>query len=160
MSRRRRFHLRRDGTVRVALPPDERDLLRSLIGQFRHLVAEPDPSDPAVARLQPPARIDDPDADAEWRALVGDQLRHRRLDAAERVLATLDGADLDDEGVEAWLETLAALRLVVGERVGAFDRAEPDDEPDEIGPLDVAFDWLALLLQLLVEEASGRLDDA
>ncbi len=171
MSRRRRFHLRRDGTVRVSLPADERDLLRSLLVQYRHLLDRGDDADPALRRLHPPARPDDPDAERDWRDLVDGQLRRHRLDAVDRVTATLDGADLDDDGVDAWLRTLTALRLVVGERIGAFDPpgtgapegAHDPTRGDDTGgahPLAVVHDWLALLLELLVDEASGRLDES
>ena len=54
----RRIRRTRSGEFELRLPPDERDVLRSLPGQMRDALALGD-ADPAVARLNPSACPDD-----------------------------------------------------------------------------------------------------
>ncbi|MER3452981.1 MAG: hypothetical protein C4344_04840, partial [Acidimicrobiia bacterium] len=73
---RRRVRRVGPGRYELRLPEAERALMRSLPGQLRELLLAGD--DPALARLFPPA-YDDPEADAEYRALMHDELLAKRL---------------------------------------------------------------------------------
>src|SRR5436190_21518897 len=62
----RRIRRTRQGEFEVRLPPEEREVLRSLPGQMRDAL-ELGNNDPAVARLNPSACLDDSEVDAEYR---------------------------------------------------------------------------------------------
>ena len=79
---RRRFRWK-NGQVVVELPDDEQDMLRHVLPQLRELVMGE--TDPALRRLSPPARPDDPDAEAFYRQMVTDELLASRLEAIEVV---------------------------------------------------------------------------
>ena len=73
--------------------PAERDILRGLPDQLRTLIENEDPtSDPAMARLYPPAYQDDPIRNLEFERLAGDDLTSQRLAAHRR-----DGVSIDAE---------------------------------------------------------------
>ncbi|WP_194411446.1 DUF2017 family protein [Microbacterium cremeum] len=139
--------------------------LARLVVQFGELLQDSigDDGDPAIARLVP-AAYDDEEAAREFRRLTEADLLDRRRDDAERVLETLgDSAslpeDLDDPALleqvhirldplsaQAWLRTLAAIRLVLASRLG-IEVAE-DHDPDD--PHFGIYDWLGYRLDGLV----------
>ncbi len=122
-------------------------------------------ADPAVARLVPDAYRDDADAADEFRALTqGELLDRRRTDAtvvraslrgltelpddvADPTLAELVIVELDDHQAQAWLRTLAAVRLVLATRLGIVQ----EDTHDDDDPRFAIYDWLGYRLQSLVE---------
>ena len=59
---------RRDGTYRVDLPSEERDVLAALPGQLRDAF---DAGEPTLYRLFPPAHAADDEANEEYARLVG-----------------------------------------------------------------------------------------
>lgn len=140
--------------------------LAGLVGQFAELLREsaPDDGDPAIARLVPSAYSDDEDAAREFRALTQSDLLDRRASDAALVLASLQDAaeipeDPDDpalleqveirlasETAQAWLRTLAAVRLVLATRLGVVD--EDDHEHDD--PRFGVYDWIGYRLDGLV----------
>lgn len=136
--------------------------------------AEAPPNDPALARLMPDAYADDEEASAEFRRHTENELVERRIRDARRVLTGLDpnlnepvselvefdastghlpfDVVLDEESGEAWMRTLAAVRLVVASRLGI--ESEDDDEAaravDDDGRFGV-YDWLGYRLDGIVE---------
>lgn len=141
--------------------------------------SERTPDDPAIARLMPDAYEDGNEA-AEFRRHTENDLVERRIRDARRVLAGLDtslnepiaqqsahpGADpqapfdvvLDHESGEAWMRTLAAVRLVVASRLGIEtedDDADARADDAEEGRFGV-YDWLGFRLDGIVE----ALDDS
>lgn len=140
--------------------------LAGLVGQFAELLREsaPDDGDPAIARLVPSAYADDEDAAQEFRALTQADLLGRRGSDAGRVLASLQHAaqipedpddpalleeveiTLDPETAQAWLRTLAAVRLVLATRLGVVE--EDDHEHDD--PRFGVYDWIGYRLDGLV----------
>ena len=140
--------------------------LAGLVGQFAELLREsaPDDADPAIARLVPPAYADDEDAAREFRALTRADLLDRRGSDAALVLASLQDAAqipddpddpalleqveirLDPETAQAWLRTLAAVRLVLATRLGV---AEADDHEHD-DPRFGVYDWIGYRLDGLV----------
>lgn len=141
--------------------------LTDLIEQFVELLSTGSTSDPAVARLVPDAYRGDPEAAQEFRGLTQDDLLTRRSEDARIVLAsllhdgepvrigTLDRVEAERELVvrvegattNAWLRTLAALRLVMAERLGVTD--ESDDRSDDARYS--VYEWLAYRLEGLVQ---------
>lgn len=153
--------------VRMELSLLEAAHLTELIEQFAELVDDGAHDDPAIARLVPDAYRDDPDAAAEFRRLTQDDLLDRRRDEAAVVLATLqrEGAalhpadldrvdaesalvvELDAAAVDAWLRTLAAVRLVLSARLGIVDADDHDSRDPRFG----VYDWLGYRLEGLLQ---------
>lgn len=140
--------------------------LASLVGQFADLLREsaPDDGDPAIARLVPSAYSDDEEAEREFRALTQSDLLDRRSADAGVVLASLqdvarisdDPEDpalleqveirLDAHSAQAWLRTLAAVRLVLATRLGVAE----DDDHELDDPRFGIYDWIGYRLDGLV----------
>src|SRR5690554_5575746 len=132
--------------------------LAELIQQFLSVLSDSDnTSDPAVQRLVPNAYPDDEDASAEFSDATRDDLIDRRradaavvLHALAPLLSTapedLSGkAALDEydvairaDDLDAWLRTLASLRLVIATRLGITS----DDEHHPEEPRYSVYDWL------------------
>ncbi|WP_345802761.1 DUF2017 family protein [Microbacterium sp. AZCO] len=161
-------------TVVLELSRLEAMHLAGLITQFADLLeessGEPRPTDPAVDRLVPNAYPDDEEAADEFRSLTQHELLERRSTDAATVLADLHevaGLDSDDERPEAlqemgvirldqdelqaWLRTLAAVRLVLASRLGIVDENDHDDDDPRFG----IYDWLGYRLEGLVRAADG-----
>lgn len=126
---------RSDGRYDLVLDPALRETMGSLLGELDELV-EAGPDDPGLRRLSPPAYLDDPDKDAEYQLLAGDELRSSRRAAIEAVLGSLEAEVLTEEELWAWLQSLNALRLVVGTRLGIDD--DDHDHAIEVDPDDPA----------------------
>ena len=140
--------------------------LSDLVGQFEEVIAERDESDPAVRRLVPDAYPDDDDATTEFRRLTQDDLLSRRAadaagvraslyrDGMELDLAELDRASAEDilvveltpELAGAWLRTLAALRLVLAERLGITEEDQDAEGDARFG----VYEWIGYRLEILV----------
>ena len=119
----------RGGGFRIRLSPAERQILRSLPAELRDLLGT---DDPALRRLSPPGYVDEPELEAEFRALVGDDLLRERLRALEVMEATIDAERLDEEQLAAWVGVLNDLRLVLGTRLDVTEdldlsEVRPDD---------------------------------
>lgn len=144
--------------------------LAGLVTQFAELVdgAGSDDGDPAIARLVPDA-YDDAGAADEFRRLTEADLLDRRRDDARAVLASLtDAAQISDDpsdpvlleavpiqlppaDAQAWLRTLAAIRLVLAIRLGVTE--EDHHSPDD--PRFGIYDWLGYRLDGLVSAMDG-----
>jgi hypothetical protein len=140
--------------------------LSALVGQFADLLDDSASAndDPAIARLVPTPYPDDDEAAREFRTLTERDLLTRRRTDAEIVLSSLaeaavipdDPEDptlleqveirLEPETVRAWLRTLAAVRLVMAQRL---DITEPEDHDPE-DPRFGIYDWLGYRLDGLV----------
>jgi hypothetical protein len=140
--------------------------LAGLVGQFAELLREttPEDGDPAVARLVPPAYADDDEAAREFRSLTQSDLLDRRASDAGSVLASLQDAAqipedpddpalleqvevrLDPETAQAWLRTLAAIRLVLAARLGVLESDDHDHDDPRFG----VYDWIGYRLDGLV----------
>ena len=140
--------------------------LAGLVGQFAELLRDsvPEDGDPALARLVPVAYPDDEEAAREFRALTQSDLLDRRSADAGLVLASLQDAariseDPDDPALleqveirlgpasaQAWLRTLAAVRLVLATRLGVAR----DDDHDVADPRFGIYDWVGYRLDGLV----------
>jgi hypothetical protein len=112
----------------------ERDAVRTFTGQLRVLLTSENPSsDPAVARLFPPALPDDDVlGNLEYEQHHGDELLLSKLEALDTVDRTLDRAELTEDELLAWLGSLNSIRLVVGTRLGVTEEStEKDFSGDE-----------------------------
>lgn len=148
----------RHGDFELRLSSNERDVLRELPGQLRALIEGEDPStDPAVARLYPPAYLDDPIRNLEYERLAGDDLTSQRLAAISRMETTLDADRLSEDDVLAWLGVLNDLRLVLGTRLEVTEETTEANFPGE-DPRSEAFRlyvYLTWLVDAIVAALSG-----
>ena len=118
----------RRGDFELRLTPDERTILRGLPDQLRSLIENEDPtSDPAMARLYPPAYEDDPIRNLEFERLAGDDLTSQRLSSIDAMEGSIDADLLDEEELLSWLSVLNDLRLVLGTRLEITEDTTVDD---------------------------------
>ena len=122
----------RSGGYELRLDAGERDVLRRLPDQLRDLLEHEDPSsDPAMARLYPPAYLDDPIRNLEFEVMAGDDLTKDRLAAIERMKATGDAERLSEDDLLAWLSVANDLRLVLGTRLEITEETSDSDFPPQ-----------------------------
>jgi hypothetical protein len=126
----------RDGIV-LRLEPDERALLRRLLGELRALLLGADDADEArpagaeqlVQRLFPTAHPDDPELEAEYQRLMRDELvasRVAALDVVDEVLA--EDRPMDEGQARAFMQSINAVRLVLGTMLGVTDDPSADED--------------------------------
>ena len=149
--------------------------LAALVTQFLELLDTTEDShpadDPAIARLVPDAYRDDPEAAQEFRDVTQTDLIARRIDDAGVLLSTLGTVErvpgdaplddprftevvtitIDSDESRAWMRTLAAVRLVLAERLGI----QVEDDRAEDDPRFGIYDWLGYRLDGLVRAISG-----
>ena len=136
------------GQYDIKLPDVERDLLRSLPGQLRELLAEDDPS---LGRLFPPAYPDDPERDAEYRRLMRDDLIAGRMATLEILEETVDATRVSEEQLTAWLGALNDLRLVLGTRLDVDEDMDPPPDDDPSAGAFAVYSYLGWLQEQVVE---------
>jgi hypothetical protein len=154
---RRGISRARDGTFRVRLPREERELLAALPGRLHEAI---DSGDPSTARLFPPAHEDDPQAEDEYRRLVGQGLLDGKLAALAELERTARAERLTHEELECWLGALESLRLVLGtdlqiteESYVRFDPSDPE------APRLALYHWLSWLQEEVVQALSDALTE-
>ena len=129
----RRFKRKRDGRIELRLSAEETEVLAHVTDQLRDaLLADTD--SPSLQRLFPPAYVDDPEKEAGFRALARDELLEARLAALDQVDAVLAEPLMDGDRAAGLMQSLNALRLVLGTRLDVtedlfadgFDPAAPN----------------------------------
>jgi hypothetical protein len=140
----------RKGEYQLRLPPEERDILRSLPGQLRELLQTDDPS---LKRLFPPAYKDDAALEAEYRRYMGDDLLESHGRSLEVMERTIDAEVLNEEEVLSWMGALNDLRLVLGTRLDVSEGMyEQDIEPDDPrAPAFAVYSYLGWLQEQVVD---------
>lgn len=118
----------RRGGFELRLEPKERDILRGLPDQLRRLIENEDPtSDPAMARLYPPAYEDDPIRNLEFEQIAGDDLTSQRLASISVMEGSIDAERLTEVQLLAWLGVMNDLRLVLGTRLEITEETTEND---------------------------------
>jgi hypothetical protein len=142
----------RDGSFELRLPAGEREMLQELLPQLRDALQGGAATDPGFKRLFPKAYVQDPEHEAEYQALVGDELVATRVAHVETVLASITRDRLTEEELFAWMGAVNDLRLVLGTRLDVSE--ETDLAVDPSHPDAAAYGlyaYLGWLLELLVE---------
>lgn len=164
----RRFRRTSDGRVQLRLPATERAVLTSLLPQLLAVVNGEEGVEHFRDRLFP-AAYTEPDREAEFRHLVGDDLIDQRRAALDDVVTTLDGGrargrswviDLDDDQLQSWLAVLHDLRLVLAQVVGIRTESDWNTDPDTAEPIEIVLWHIGALQEELVDLLRGGLDDA
>jgi hypothetical protein len=140
----------RRGGFELRLPDGERELLRSLPEQLRQALPT---DDTGVGRLFPPAYMDDPVREDEYRRMVREDLMTEHLQALQVMEETIDARHLSEEQVTSWLGALNDLRLVLGTRLNVTEETyqeEMDPEAPDT-PAYALFFYLGWLEEQIVE---------
>ena len=154
---RRGIDRRRDGTYRVRLPAEERDVLAALPGQLREALAA---GEPTLYRLFPPAFADDDAANADYARLVGATLLEGKLLALGELERTAHAGSLSEEEVRTWLAALESLRLALGTQLDVTEESYgPLDRDDPNAPRLALYHWLSWLQEEVVQALSQALED-
>jgi hypothetical protein len=154
--RRRRFTRTSHGEYTVRLRPEERTVLTTLPEELGALVAGGRTD--ATARLFPPAYSAEPEMDAEYQRLMGDELIRRRPAAVDVVRETIGRDRLSEDELRAWVGVCNDLRLVLGT---LLDVSEDRDVLDvDRNSEDMPQRILYLLLSEIVEEGVQALSQA
>jgi hypothetical protein len=147
------FH-QEGGSYAVHLSKGVRGLLVELCQQSRALLAAEDPSsDPAVARLFPPAYEDDPLRNLEFETNLGAAPRTGKLEAIDTVERTAHATALTEDEFFAWVGVVNDLRLVLGTRIDITEEATEEDFPPDDPRHDTyrVYQFLGYLLQEMLE---------
>ena len=155
---RRGIQRSRDGTFRVRLPEEERDVLAALPGQLREAL---DADEPTLYRLFPPAFVDDDAGNAEYARLVGDGLLDGKLRALDHLERTAHAETLTEDDLGAWLGGIESLRLALGTQLDVTEESYgPLDPSDPDAPRLALYHWLSWLQEEVVQAISTTLPRA
>jgi len=145
---------RPDGSFKLRLSAEERELLAGLAEQLEEIV-DAGPDDPVGRRLFPVAYPDDEEKEAEYRLLAGEELRSSQRAALEVMRSTAEAEVLSEDEVSAWLRSINAIRLVLGTRldVQEDDAGVVDPEDPEVSAR-MLYHYLSALTDLIVQALS------
>lgn len=148
---RRRIKRARRGRYQIELPAEERAVLRQLVSELGMMLTGEEMlgADPGLRRLFPPAYTDEPEAEAEYRDLMHEDLVERRRAALKTVTDTLEAAEVDADQLSGWLSAINDLRLVIGTKLDVQEGDGVDIDPDDP---DAATRAIYLYLSMLEEE--------
>ena len=147
------------GGWRITLDDEERRLLVRLMGELQALLTGPDDNE-LLRRLFPVAYPEDEEKEAEYQRLMREELVASRLAAIESVSRTIDPAGdrarqlLDEGETIAFMQSINAIRLVLGSMLGITDDESADDADDAHSPEHNLYDFLSWLLEWTVRSLS------
>ena len=150
----RRFARDRQGRFHPRLGAQERAVLESLPGQVLELMAA---EDPATRRLFPVAYPDDPAAEREYRALMGESLADHHRQALDALTELVQADTLTEGELEQWMAALEALRLVLGTKLDVGEDMTDIDPDDPRAPGLTLYAYLSMLQEEIVSALSGLL---
>ncbi len=144
------------GGWKITLDAEERNLLIRLMGELGALMTGPEDNE-LLLRLFPVAYPEDDEKEAEYQRLMREELVTSRLSAIESVTDALDPQRTEpmNEGETiAFLQSINAIRLVLGTMLGITDDETADDADDGITPEHQLYDFLSWLLEWTVRSLS------
>jgi hypothetical protein len=144
----------KDGTFKLRLRPEERELLRSLPEQLLALIGSDDPS---LRRLFPPAYTDDVEREAEYQRFMADDLEARHRASLEILASTAENPKLSEEELTAWMGALNDLRLVLGTRLDVQEDMVEIDETDPNAPAFHLYGYLTYLQSEVIDALAAGL---
>jgi len=148
-----------DGGWRIGLDAEERSLLIRLMDELGELLNGPGDNE-LVRRLFPTAYPEDEEKEAEYQRLMREELVTSRMSAIETVKDVLDAerTDLLDEGQTiAFMQSVNAVRLVLGTMLDITDDESADEADDTDTPEHNLYDFLSWILEWTVQSLSTSL---
>jgi len=136
-----------EGRYEINLRAEEREVIGHYLEQLRELLMGRDDS---LRRLFPVAYLNDPERDAEYQQMMHGDLLESRFAAIEAMEATLQAKTVSEAELTQWMQSINALRLVIGTRLDVSEvlvEVDPDD-PDEM--FYVLYDALGELVYFIV----------
>lgn len=150
-----------DGGFRINLDAEEKALLVRLVSELHALLTGPDDDPHArelLTALFPTAYPDDDDKEAEYQRLMREELVASRLAAIDSVRATLAPdapALLDEAETVAFMQSVNAIRLVLGTMLGITDDESADAADDTDTAEHHLYGFLSWLLEWTVQALSS-----
>jgi hypothetical protein len=144
-----------DGSYVVRLPDELRELLADGLASLR-VRLQADTTDPSLQRLFPTAYNQDEKLDAEYQRLMRSELLSSRLAALDTVERTLDAETVTGDDLQQWLQSINALRLVLGTMLDVSEEPQPIDPDDPDYEDRLLYDVLSYLLQAILEALDDR----
>ena len=145
------------GGWRINLDTDERNLLLRLMAELQALITGPDDNE-LLRRLFPVAYPEDEEKEEEYQRLMREELVASRLSAIESVSRTIDPVNakvlLDEGETIAFMQSINAIRLVLGSMLGITDDESADAADDTDSPEHHLYDFLSWLLDWTVRSLS------
>jgi hypothetical protein len=143
-----------DGGWRINLDGEERALIVRLMDELEALLTGPG-DNALLQRLFPTAYPDDEEKEAEYQRLMREELVASRLASVEAVRTSLGGDDLLDEGETlAFMQSVNAVRLVLGTMLGITDDDSADAAEGADSPEHHLYDFLSWILEWTVRSLS------
>ena len=141
------------GGYQVNLTKPEQRVVLDSMDELRVMMAD---HDPATRRLFPTAYVEDPQLDAEYQRLVGDDLRQGQLDALDVVERTIDGEVIDRAEADAWMRAINGVRLALGTRLDVSEEPPEALDADDPDLRDrIAYEVLNMLLGAFIHALSA-----
>ena len=139
---------------RINLDPEERELLLRLIGEMRSLLMGPS-DNPALKRVFPAAyhQAVHAEFDVEYQRLMREELVASRLAGISMIDEALNSNDpLSDAQLEALMQGLNGLRLILGTVLDVTEEHDPDliDDDDPLAGEHHLYVFLSWLLEWTV----------
>jgi hypothetical protein len=155
---RRRVKRGRRGRYQLELPAEERAVLRQLVAELEIMLTGEEilGGDPGLRRLFPPAYTDEPEAEAEYRGLMHEDLVERHRAALTTVTETLEAGELAGEQLSGWLSAINNLRLVIGTKLDIQEGEGVEIDPDDPEAATRAIYLYLSMLEEEVVEALGK----
>jgi hypothetical protein len=142
----------------ITLDREERELLVRLLGELSDLLtSDADEHRVLLSRLFPPAYPDDEEKEHEYQRLMREELVASRLAAIGVMLEALradDGDVLDEPSTIAFMQSLNAVRLVIGTMLGITDDESADTADDGASAEHQLYTFLSWLLEWTVQALS------
>ena len=153
----RRIRRTRQGDFEVRLPEAERALLGTLVGALRAALDGDVRAEPTLRRLFPPAYADavDEEAEAEYQALMQDELLASRRATLDVLEATATRDRVDEAELLSWMTALNQLRLVLGTRLDVSEEDVLPDPDDPAAALHEVYHYLGALLEAVIDALEG-----
>jgi hypothetical protein len=111
-----------------------------------------------IRRLFPVAYPDDEEKEAEYQRLMREELVASRLSAIDSVIRTIEPANatalLDEGETIALMQSINAIRLVLGSMLGITDDDSADAADETDSPEHHLYDFLSWLLEWTVRSLS------
>jgi hypothetical protein len=145
------------GGWRINLDDEERKLLMRLMRELEALMTGPADHE-LLRRLFPVAYPEDAEKEAEYQRLMREELVASRLSAISSVTRTVDPANagtlLDEGETIAFMQSINAIRLVLGSMLGITDDDSADAADEADSPEHHLYDFLSWLLEWTVRSLS------
>lgn len=145
-----------DDTFEIVLDPRFRAILDDALDGVGDLLEDPD--QPGLERLLPTTYPDDPEREAGYRLLAGEELRTSHQAAITTLREVFGEGTATGEQLWAAIRALNSVRLVTGTLLGIETE---DDEPDpDLDPDDPAYGiWALYDLSMAVQHHIIRVLD-